>query len=244
MLSFFKTRSKDIFDFSFLDIDIHSHLLSGIDDGAKNPEESIEILSALREMGFKKFITTPHIMHDYYPNTEDSINDAHNLLGIALKKAHKSFTIKTAAEYYGDDYFLEFLELDQPLLKLSGKYMLFESSMLAESPLLGSIIFKLKTKGYQPVLAHPERYLYYKKRPKIFESFECDLQVNLLSLSGYYGPEQKKLGISLIENDLVSFLGTDVHRSTQLKFLQNLLKDRKVMKLLLSKKFKNRDLEI
>jgi tyrosine-protein phosphatase YwqE len=244
LLSFFKTRAKDTFNFSFLDIDIHSHLFNGIDDGAKTPEESVEILIALREMGFKRYVTTPHIMHDYYPNNYDSINDAHNALGIALKRSHQSFTIRAAAEYYGDEYFLELLDADTPLLTLSDNYVLFEVSMLAESPLLASIIFKLKTKGYQPILAHPERYLYYKKRPEIFEFLECDLQVNLLSLSGYYGPEQKKLAIYLIENDLVSFLGTDVHRSSQVKFLQSLLKDRKVMKLLLSKTFKNKDLAI
>jgi tyrosine-protein phosphatase YwqE len=243
-LAFFKGRSKDKPSFSFLEADIHSHVLNGIDDGAKSAEESIEILTGLRKLGFKRFVTTPHIMREYYPNTVKSITGAHSNLGIALKNANESFTLKAAAEYYGDEYLLQLLDQDQELLTIADNYVLFEVSMLAESPLINSIIFKLNTKGYQPILAHPERYLYYKTKLDVFGAFDCDLQVNLLSLSGYYGPEQKKLGVYLIENDLVKFLGTDIHRSAQLKYLQKLLKDKKMMKLLESKIFKNSSLEI
>lgn len=244
MLTFFRKEWGDHYDFSFLLTDIHSHILYGIDDGSKSPQESIEILSGLQDMGFQKFITTPHIMHEYYPNSPSSINKAHDLLGVALKNADRSFTVAAAAEYYGDEYFLDLIEGGKQLQLLSNDYILFETSMVAKSPLVNSIVFKLKTKGYRPILAHPERYLYYKKEVDIFKALNCDLQVNLLSLVGWYGPEQKKLAIYLIENDLVSFLGTDIHRSDQLKALQNLLKDRKIMKLLLSKNFKNKGLEV
>ncbi len=222
---------------------MHSHLIAGIDDGSKSIQDSTTMLLQLEKLGYKQIITTPHIMGEYYPNTPAIIRDGLKKLKSALIKENISIEIEAAAEYYLDDYFEKLLEEKQELLTFSGNHILVEFSMLSEPANAFDLIFQLKTRGYQPILAHPERYLYFEKSIEKFEkikSLGCDLQVNLLSLGGYYGKSQKKLAIKLLRSNMVDYLGTDLHRVSQITHFSHL--DREVTKLLEKGNFKNKNL--
>lgn len=221
---------------------MHSHLIPGIDDGAKTVEDSIKLIRQLTDLGYQKIITTPHIMGEYYPNTPERIKAGLSSVRKALKAAQIEIIIEVAAEYYLDDFFEDLLNAEAPLLTFSGNHLLVECSMLAESANLPEYIFQLKTRGYQPILAHPERYLYYADRLEVFQKIKdigCSLQVNLLSLAGHYGPQQKKLGIKLLKMGIVDFLGTDLHRESHIPKIQSVFKDRTIRKLVNKTVFQN-----
>jgi len=222
---------------------MHSHLIAGIDDGSKSIQDSITMILQLEKLGYRKIITTPHIMGEYYPNTPTIIQDGLKKIKNALIKENISIEIEAAAEYYLDDYFEKLLAEKKELLTFSNNHILVEFSML-QAPANGfDLIFQLQTKGYQPILAHPERYLYFEKSFENFEkikSLGCEMQVNLLSLGGYYGKAQKKLGIKLLRSGMIDYLGTDLHRESQVKAFSHL--DKEVIKLLTKGDFKNKDL--
>jgi len=244
LFSFFNKKRPTEIDFSFLQTDMHSHLIAGIDDGAKTVEDSIEMIKALKRMGFKKIITTPHIFGDYYPNSPENIRSGLMTLKAALTDAGVDIELGAAAEYFVDDYFENLLETEVELLSFSDQKILIEFSTFSEPINMHDTIFTLNTRGYNPILAHPERYLYYENNFEQFEkikSMGCSLQVNLLSLSGYYGSAQKKLGVKLLKAGLVDYLATDLHRQSQLKHLRIHL-DASILKFLSRKTFKNNQL--
>ena len=222
---------------------MHSHLIPGIDDGAKNIEASISLIRELSNLGFQKIITTPHIMSEYYPNTPKIIQAGLSNLKTALSKTDIKIEITAAAEYYIDDHFEKLIQSNASLMSFSDNFILIEFSTLSPPANALDIIFQLKTRGYQPILAHPERYVYYANQFEKFEkikSLGCNFQVNLMSLTGYYGSQQKKLAIQLLKAEMVDYLGTDLHRASQLKELNNL--DKGILRLLKKMKFKNIDL--
>lgn len=242
MFNFFKRNKELKADFSFLKTDIHSHLIPGIDDGSKTIDQSLTMIRQLIDLGFQKIVTTPHIMGEYYPNSPETIKSGLKELKKALVDQNIDIDISAAAEYYIDDFFEELLSSNTELLTFSDNYLLIEFSTFASPANVYEIIFQLKTKGYQPILAHPERYLYYENKYEAFEKLKkmgCFFQVNLLSLAGHYGDKQKKLGIKLLESGWVDFLGTDLHRSAHIEKLNNIANDRKVQKLLNQIEFKN-----
>jgi tyrosine-protein phosphatase YwqE len=171
--------------------------LPGIDDGVETIEDSIEVIRGFKNLGFSKLITTPHVMHDFYKNDTATIKAKLKEVRDAVTKANLNIEIDAAAEYYLDEHFIELIESDQPLLSFGENYVLFELSFVSKPMTLREVIFKLQTKNYKPVLAHPERYLYYHKNiNELRELTEAGtlLQLNLLSLAGYYSPEVKKNG--------------------------------------------------
>ncbi len=220
MFSIFKRKypAKAI-DFSALSTDMHSHLLPGIDDGAQNPQQSIILKKGLEDLGFRQFITTPHIYWDLYKNTDATIDNALNL----LQEEAKHQNLQAAAEYFMDDYFNELLDNGQPLRTLGGKRVLVEFSFVAPPMDLSDLIFKLQIKGYEPVLAHPERYSYFMANKSVFEKFKsmgCLFQINLLSLTGYYGKTPLELSHYLISKNYIDFAGTDLHHLQHLEALR------------------------
>lgn len=242
MLSFFKQFSKKKVDFSALVTDMHSHLIPGIDDGAKTMEKSIAYIKALKELGFEKIITTPHIMGEYYPNTPEIIEIGLVKLKKALVEAEISMEISAAAEYFIDDSFVELLDKKMPLLTLPENRLLIEFSTFAPPVNFQEILFRLNTLGYQPILAHPERYVYYAEKFEIFREIKekgCALQVNLLSLVGHYGRLQKKLANQLMKENLIDFAGTDLHHGGHLEMLKKSLLNSKIQKYLQNYPFLN-----
>lgn len=243
MFSIFK--KKVINDFSDLGVDLHSHLIPGIDDGSKSMEESIEMIRGFVDLGYKKIITTPHIMSEYYPNTASSITNGLVALKKVLAEKNIAIKIEAAAEYYADHEFRKKLEDKVELLSFSGNHVLIEFSMLDEGVDPFDVIFKLKTLGYIPIIAHPERYLYYAEKKEIFQKMSdqgCKLQVNMLSLTGHYGSRQKKLALQLLDMGIVNFLGSDCHHMNHLIKIKSLIFNKKIARLIKSGAFRNTEL--
>jgi tyrosine-protein phosphatase YwqE len=228
MFNFFKRSGKPVEpDLSFLGIDMHSHLLPGIDDGVQELETTVNFIKDLKSLGYKKLICTPHILSDLYPNSPATILPKLELVRSALKAANVDMQIDAAAEYMIDHMFSDLLSKTkkEDLLTIAGDYILVEMSYLSPSPNFDQTIFDLRMLGLQPILAHPERYSYYHSQFEQYERFKdlgCKLQVNLLSLSGGYGPHVKKTAEKLFKNEMVDFLGTDLHHDRHLALLKSL----------------------
>jgi tyrosine-protein phosphatase YwqE len=203
--------------------DMHSHILPGIDDGAATLEESLLIIKRLMDMGYKKLIATPHIMSDFYKNTPSSIHAALAQVQYAVAEKGWDIEIAAAAEYYLDEYLIDMLRNDQPLLTFGSRYLLFETPFINEPAFLAEAVFLMQSLNYQPVLAHPERYLYlqhnFNKCVDLVNNGVL-LQINLNSLNGSYSLPAQLLAEKLIEKDMVSFAGTDCHALKQTKLLE------------------------
>ena len=222
MFEFFK-KKKVLASFSGIATDMHSHLLPGIDDGSPDVETSIALIRGLMELGYKKFTTTPHIMWDIYQNTHETIHAAHTILKDALKKEKIKVTIRAAAEYFLDDHFDQLLEDKTPLLTIHNNMVLVEFSFVNPPFDLKEKLFKLQMGGYQPVLAHPERYLYFRENKDFYDTLKnagCLFQLNLLSLSNYYGKASTELANYLIKKEYIDLLGTDLHHERHLESLK------------------------
>ena len=213
MFSFFK-KSKPVENLGdFIHTDMHSHLLPGIDDGADDIFDSIKMLHRFVELGYKKAILTPHIMGDSYKNTPEGIREKLNLLKENSKDI--SIELEAAAEYYVDDILYNNIQKGVEILSFGQKkYVLIETSYINEASYLNHVTFELISKGFTPVIAHPERYTYmYDNFEKYIDLFERGLlfQLNINSLAGYYSPMAQKIAEKLIDNKMVHFLGTDCH---------------------------------
>ncbi len=221
--------------------DIHAHLLPGIDDGPATTEDALYLIEKLFQLGYRRLVATPHIMNDLYPNTTDQVSQTYEEFLQEIKKHDIPIELSCAAEYFMDESFEELMESDD-LLTFHGRYILIEMSTFAIFPKYHEYIFKLKTKGYKPVLAHPERYTYFHNNLDAFEGIKnmgCLFQVNILSLQGYYGKKIKTCAQQLIENNMVNFLGTDVHHSQHIKKLTKALASSKIKHLLANYSFQN-----
>ncbi|WP_245706011.1 tyrosine-protein phosphatase [Catalinimonas alkaloidigena] len=202
---------------------MHSHLIPGIDDGAQTLEESIEMIRYFASLGYRKLITTPHIIHDYYENTPEIIEQGLQQVRDAVAQAGIDLTIEAAAEYYLDEYFAECLKERQPLLTFGGNYVLVETSFLNAPILLEALAFQLQAVGYQPVLAHPERYQYLQNDFSMVErllQMGLLMQVNILSLGGYYSKGARRCAERMIDQGWVHMLGSDCHRRKHLEEIE------------------------
>jgi protein-tyrosine phosphatase len=226
--------TKKLFITDLLDdfVDIHNHILPGIDDGAKNIQESLNLINKLKDLGIKQFIPTPHIMQDFYPNTDETIADAYQLLlGSLSNELQKNITINPAAEYMLDNNFEKLVDQEN-LFTLKRNYVLIELSYFQPPINLENLIFKLKTKGYQPVLAHPERYTYYHNNLAYYsrlKSLGCLFQLNVLALSDHYGKSVQKTAHYLINENLIDFTGTDTHNEGHIEKLKNINSSKKMI---------------
>lgn len=223
MFSFFKKETSSHHKGYFPIItDIHSHILPGIDDGSPDLDTSILLIKGLVELGVTQSIATPHIISDLYRNTPSSINSALKLLQEELINQDINFKVSAAAEYMMDTYFLELLKKKEPLMTLSENIILTEFSYASMPDEPSKISFEIQMAGYKPILAHPERYPYYYKNYKMYNQLAelgFLLQVNLLSLTGYYGKEAAKAAKYMLDNNLVAYLGTDLHHDRHLAAL-------------------------
>ena len=222
---FFKKKRQFLFQ-GF--IDIHNHLLPGIDDGSKSVKQSIEMLDLYDELGVKKVITTPHIYKDLYPNTKNSIKNSFELLKNASKK-HNVDVLGYAAEYLVDEFFLENVNKKKSLLKCFNEHILIEIPFFGQLKNLNEALFNLQNQGYLPILAHPERYQALEKIDSILELKQkgAKMQLNALSLMGYYGPVVKKKASSWLKKGIYDYIGTDAHNQHQLNKLKDLSLDKK-----------------
>ena len=209
-------------DLSVLKCDVHSHFIPGIDDGAETMEDSMALIKSFYDLGYKKVITTPHILTDGYPNTPEIILDGLEKVRVALKHENIPIQMEAAAEYYIDFDFGRKIE-EEKLLTFGKNYLLFEISYLNPPDNLEQIIFKLLTSGYKPVLAHPERYNFWHHTFEKYEQLKEKgllFQLNINSLTGYYSRATKKTAERMVEKNMVDFLGSDCHHSEHVNLIK------------------------
>lgn len=225
MFSIFHKKSiKPGGNFAALSTDMHSHLIPGIDDGSPDMETSISLIRSLVDLGFKKIITTPHIFSDIYPNTPEIIGAGYKEVIAEIERQKIPVEFRAAAEYLMDEIFTGLLDRKKPLLTVKDKVVLVELSFAVPTINLMEILFNMQLEGYQPILAHPERYLYFGANKAWYDQLKgagCLFQINLLSLAGYYGKGQLELAQYLIKKKYVDFLGTDLHHERHLEVLRS-----------------------
>lgn len=217
-------KSTASFDYSLLRADMHSHLLPGIDDGAPDIETSLQLIRGLIELGYKKIITTPHVMQDMYPNGRDVILAKFDFLKEQVEAAELSIELGVAAEYFLDDNLKKILANKEPLLSFGDGLVLVEFSMASEPFDLKELLFEMQMQGYQPVIAHPERYIYHERNKEFFEQFKIAgyfFQLNIMSLAGAYGKTVHELAKYFIKHQYYELAGTDLHNAHHLEYLHS-----------------------
>lgn len=233
MLHFFKSKPilKDLIPDNH--IDIHSHLLPGIDDGAKSFEHTLKLAKALQSFGVSEFITTPHIIEHIWDNTAEGITAKNTETVIELEKNKLTVPFRAAAEYMMNDHFVQLFQSEK-LLTLKDNYVLVEMSYINAPIQLYSILFDLQVAGYIPVLAHPERYLFYHNNFNEYLKLKksgCMFQLNLLSAAGYYGEGITKIADKLLQLRLYDFVGSDVHHSNHIAAFDQKIKLKEIQSL-------------
>jgi protein-tyrosine phosphatase len=223
MFSFFKKTPAAPSELGSLRCDVHSHLIPDIDDGSPDLETSVQLIRGLIDLGYQKIITTPHINAGVFPNTREIIVAGQEVVTAELRRQDIGIPFHAAAEYLLDDGFPELLTGGEPLLTLKGNLVLVELSFIVPAINLMDVLFNMQLKGYQPVLAHPERYLYFSANKSWYDKLRnagCLFQLNLLSFSGYYGPLTRDVANYLVKKGYVEYLGTDLHHSKHLEHLR------------------------
>jgi len=216
-------------------VDMHNHILPGIDDGASDLETSIRLVNEYKTLGFSKIIATPHTMSDYYPNTSETILTALETLNSELKKQNiTGIEIKAASEYMIDHEFEEKLVSNSTLLTYADNHVLVEMSYLHESDNLDEVLYKLQLKSYQPILAHPERYTFYLNKFDNYYALKkqgIKLQLNMLSLTEHYGSKIQQVAKRLLKEGMYDYIGIDTHRIEHLDKVAKIKLPKKSLKL-------------
>lgn len=213
MLSFLKSKPalRDLIPDNF--VDIHSHLLPGVDDGSTSFQETLLLSQSLEDIGISQFITTPHFMENVWDNTKNDIQLLEDKTILELQKYEFNKPFKAAAEYLMDEQFIRLFQSGE-LLTLKDNYVLVEISYTNPPIQLYEIIFDLRVAGYKPVLAHPERYVFYHYNFEEYAKLKkagCLFQLNLLAVVGYYGGGITKIADKLLKKGMYDFVGSDVH---------------------------------
>lgn len=200
-------------------MDCHTHILWGVDDGARTQEESQAIIDGLRELGFCGAWCTPHIMASTPDNTPSHLKERFEeaLSTLSLD----NFDLRLGAEYMLDEQFLKKIDRDPPLT-YDGQHLLIELSQVALPLNWQDMIFQIKLRGYTPVLAHPERYCNLLTRKDLLALHEESVafQLNLSSLSGQRGKNVQKSAEALLKANTYTLLGSDIHRRVNIEILQ------------------------
>lgn len=236
MLQFF-SKKKYLVDYLDGFVDIHNHILPGIDDGAKTVEESVALLKGFAEFGVTRFIATPHIMHNYYPNTPQTILASLDLLKNAmLQEKLKAISIEAGAEHMIDANFDLILE-EGLIMPLKREYLLLEMSYLQPPLNFQEAISNTAGKRLFPILAHPERYNFLHHKPKKYAKYKEQgilFQLNMLSIGDFYGKDVQKIAYTLLDEGRIDFLASDVHNQTQLNALKSIVLSKKIENKVLS----------
>lgn len=239
-----KEKTPPLPDFSQLVVDVHSHILPGLDDGSKSFEDSAEIIKGLISLGYKKVITTPHNQADLYINTPNIIAARLNELQDYLVTQNINIEIEAASEYFFDYEFLSKIR-NKELLTFGNNYVLFELSTILPPVNFETLVFEMQMAGYRPVLAHPERYSYWHRNFDYYSELNDKgvlLQVNLHSFHPQIAPPIRNTAEKLAQNKLVSLAGSDTHSYSNIEILRSLYTNPNVYKLLNENKLLNSQL--
>ena len=198
--------------------DHHSHILPGVDDGVETMDEALRILAAYEELGLKELWLTPHIMEDI-PNTPQKLRARFE----ELKTNYKgNITLHLAAEYMIDNHLRKLLNDNAELLPIgnAGKHILVETSYFNPPMRFKETLRQIKSMGYYPLLAHPERYMYMDNDEyRRLREEGVKFQLNLVSLAGGYGAAVKKKAMWLLTNGLYSVAGSDLHSEDAIEYI-------------------------
>ncbi len=212
MFNFFKksaVESKRL----FYSTDIHCHIIPGVDDGARVVDDSLKLISKEYEWGIKRIFCTPHITEETFENTPETLSKSFDVLKQNVTDAGMNIDLDYSAEHRLDPYFQSLFDKGE-VRPLPNNYLLVENSFVQEAWNIDQQVYNLSIRGFKPILAHPERYHYYINNRDRYEQLHSAgllFQINLLSLAGYYGKEQKRTAEWLIDKELVDFLGSDMH---------------------------------
>ncbi len=234
-------RKKNTLEPLFYSTDIHCHILPAIDDGSRDVSLSLELMERMKSWGIKRIIATPHVTQASFENTPEIVAKSFGELKNAMAVAGCVMDVINSAEYRIDEFFVEQIEKQQ-LMPMPNNYLLVENSFIQEPWDLDKILFDLKVKGYKPILAHPERYYYYYNKKNRYEELhgaETLFQINLLSLAGYYGKDEKKMAETLLEKGLVDFVGSDLHNHRHADAIEGYLSSKDYRKIKDKVKLKN-----
>ncbi|MGB5237675.1 MAG: CpsB/CapC family capsule biosynthesis tyrosine phosphatase [Flavobacteriaceae bacterium] len=236
MISFF-TKKYFLVDYLKNFVDIHNHILPGIDDGPESVEESVQLLKGFGELGIKSFIATPHIMPDYYDNNPETIRGALDLLrGELARQGMLHIAIEASAEYMIDHHFETLLDQGEGIIPMRKQYVLVEMSYLQPPLNFETAIKKAAFQSFTPILAHPERYTFLHKNTGQYRRYKemgVLFQLNMLSLSTYYGKTVQRIAHKLLEKNLIEFIASDIHNIRQLKRVKEIQIERRTWKQLL-----------
>lgn len=201
--------------------DIHSHVLPGVDDGSPDVETSLSLLEYMEELGIRHVWLTPHVMEDC-PNTPSSLR----LRFAALQKAYTGpLQLSLASEYMMDLKFSGKAKDELLPLGSAGDHLLVETSYMYSPPDMDDILLRVWNMGFRPVIAHPERYMYMDGRDyQALKEKGYAFQLNLMSLSGYYGSRPKAVGEQLLRQGMYDFVGTDLHHLDRYRPMLDALK--------------------
>jgi tyrosine-protein phosphatase YwqE len=247
-LKWFGSRRKSVAEIlpeHMLQVDLHSHLISGIDDGAQSETESLQMLQGLVDRGYRKAITTPHIMQGSFQNNSSTIEEGLKRLQALAGANSLNLELEAAAEYYCDEFFRKMIA-EKDVLTFGKRHVLFEFPMHTPPSWEEEIIFELNVAGYQPVLAHPERYGYFMGRG--FEKLSrlkdlgVQFQLNLFSLGGFYTTAIEEMALQLMELSMYEWVGSDLHKPRQLERLSRIFKNPKFIELMNSGNILNNSL--
>ena len=199
--------------------DCHCHLLPAVDDGVKTLDETIQILEEWELHGVREVWLTPHIMEDI-PNEPEDLRQRYE----KLKQANQtSVELHLAAEHMLDGLFVKrWAEKVVMPIGHEGTRLLVETSYYTPPMNLSGILDDIRRKGYEPVLAHPERYQYMDRKDyRRWKDSGVLLQLNLPSLAGAYGPKVMKKAEWLLKENMYDYCGTDTHSFEQMMFFLN-----------------------
>ena len=238
-----KEIPSSLTDLSGLYIDLHSHLIPGIDDGAKTMTDSLDLIRGLRDLGFKKIITSPHIMSGGYNNTPEIILSGRDDVRSALRENNIDVEFDAWAEYYLDETIMPKIE-NKELLTMGDKYVLVELSYLMKSNNSTAYFYAMISRGYKVILAHPERYPYYHNE-SFHEYYNLKdqgiyFQLNIASLTGTYGGSARATAEKLIDNNMIDFVATDLHNDRHLSYIKDAVKLQYMEKILNYPKLMNK----
>ncbi len=218
-------------------IDFHSHIIPNIDDGSTSMKDTINMINEARQAGFTEIISTSHYIQKYY---DLDCFEREKILDIIKKKVSekKEINIKLylGSEIYFTPEIIELVKNKKASTINNTRYLLFELPMNTKPLFVKEMVYELMQNGYIPIIAHPERYSYVQENIRYIEelaSMGVLFQSNYGSIIGMYGNSAKKTLKKLLKNNLISFLGSDVHRTGQIypKIPKALKKLRKILSI-------------
>lgn len=224
MFNIFRHKAKEPAELCF-STDIHCHIIPGIDDGSPDAATSADLIERMQNWGIRRIIASPHVTLGTFENDRSTIEPALAELRAELDRRGNDIEVTNHAEYRIDDLFSRRLESGD-IMTLPGNYILIENSFMQEPWNLDNLVFELQVRGLIPILAHPERYPYYYNKKERFRNLHnagLQFQINLLSLAEAYGKAEKKIAEMLIKEELVDFVGTDLHRMSHADVIDNYL---------------------